>query len=426
MVKKVLVGLLLTAVLGAGAWAFVHFKGREQYGSVTPYNYGSGKIGSANVSTWADAVAKVKEARTEPAAGSGLVIPPELKHYSDRHWFLAAQVAEVEKYKVQTCHDFVELAGMIQRGELVPVPAVTSTYVLYGVGEKVDDGVFTKYEDDRQVGLYSENELKDAYKKLEEKRLDLQSKIASAKPVAAARRGRRTSRKPASADHGLLSLQQELKSVDEIKATLDQFYGRAGERQKLFREYQSLQSLATNFNGRFYELDIPTDRRAFKINMLSALRPEALKILEQVAAAYQSEFDRPLPVSSLVRPEQYQHALNRVNRNAVVIDTPPHSTGLAFDIDYRYMSTAEQTFIMAELARLKKEGRIEAIRERNANYHVFAFVNGVRPSDDLIAESLDKATVEPVQESHHSARHPPVGESVLRRGKTTKPKRRHR
>jgi hypothetical protein len=29
-----------------------------------------------------------------------------------------------------------------------------------------------------------------------------------------------------------------------------------------------------------------------------------------------------------------------VNRNAVLIDTPPHSTGLAFDIDYRYMSGA--------------------------------------------------------------------------------------
>src|SRR3569832_1674396 len=120
------------------------------------------------------------------------------------------------------------------------------------------------------------------------------------------------------------------------------------------------------------------------MNMLSVLRPQALKILEEVATAYHGHFARPLPVSSLVRPEEYQHSLRRVNRNAVTIDAPPHSTGLAFDIDYRYMSVAEQNFVMRELARLKNEGKIEVIRERSANYHVFAFINGARPSDELI------------------------------------------
>jgi len=109
-------------------------------------------------------------------------------------------------------------------------------------------------------------------------------------------------------------------------------------------------------------------------------------------------------VSSLVRPEQYQHSLRRVNRNAVTIDAPPHSTGLAFDIDYRYMSVAEQNFVMRELARLKTEGRIEVIRERSANFHVFAFINGVRPPDDLIAASLEKAGAPPKEEeeAHHT------------------------
>ena len=64
----------------------------------------------------------------------------------------------------------------------------------------------------------------------------------------------------------------------------------------------------------------------------------------------------------------------RVNRNATLIDTPPHSTGLAFDIDYRYMGPAEQNFVMSELARMKDAGRIEVLRERNANYHVFVFI----------------------------------------------------
>jgi hypothetical protein len=134
--------------------------------------------------------------------------------------------------------------------------------------------------------------------------------------------------------------------------------------------------------------------------MLSSLRPAALKVLEEVADAYHQRFDRPLPISSLVRPDQYQQSLRRVNRNAVTIESPPHSTGLAFDIDYRYMSGAEQNFVMAELAQLKNQGRIEAIRERNANYHVFAFLNGTRPSDDLISASLDEALPPGVEANH--------------------------
>jgi hypothetical protein len=96
-----------------------------------------------------------------------------------------------------------------------------------------------------------------------------------------------------------------------------------------------------------------------------------------------------------------------VNRNAVTIDAPPHSTGLAFDIDYRYMSVVEQNFVMRELARLKNEGKIEVIRERSANYHVFAFVNGARPSDDLITASLEKAGAPPKEEeAHHTEAKP--------------------
>lgn len=45
---------------------------------------------------------------------------------------------------------------------------------------------------------------------------------------------------------------------------------------------------------------------------------------------------------------------------------------------------------MTKLARLKNEGRIEVLRERNANYHVFVFIEGRRPSDDLITASLDE------------------------------------
>jgi hypothetical protein len=143
--------------------------------------------------------------------------------------------------------------------------------------------------------------------------------------------------------------------------------------------------------------------------------------MKEIAAAYHRQFDRPLPVSSLIRPEQYQRALRRVNRNAVLIDTPPHSTGLAFDIDYRYMSPAEQNFVMNELARLKDEGRIEVLRERSANYHVFVFIDGTRPGDDLIAASLEAAGA-PVKEANHATKTAKSAKSKSQKVKKAKAK----
>lgn len=383
--KKQLVALVLLMAAASGtAWALFHYGGLRWQLPNQSLNISS--AGEPATYSWTEAVERVKEARNDLSGGRE--VPPELKHYSDRHWFLATQVAEVEKYKVSTCQDFVDLAAMIERGEVVPVPLVTQSYVLYGVGQKADDAEFSRFQDGESVDLYDETQLHAAYLNLENRRSSLQKELGAAK----SQRGDNSKAK---------SLEQELATLATEKAKLDQFYGQGDTRQKLFRDYESLQRLAKNFAGRSYDLGNPADRQALKLNMLQALRPQALKVLEEVATAYHRQFSRPLPVSSLVRPEQYQHVLRRSNRNAVLIETPPHSTGLAFDIDYRYMSPAEQTFVMAELARLKNAGRIEAIRERSANYHVFAFLNGTRPSNDLITASLDEASV-PV-ESHHAA-----------------------
>lgn len=331
MKTRILFLVLFCAATCAGVWALVRFTDLRRSSFIRSATEVSSVTNTAAADAWTLAVEKVKADRGE-AAGGVAETPPELKHYSERYWFLATQVAEIEKYNVHTCQDFLDLAWMIQRGEMVSVPFVTDSHVLYGIGQRVDDSEFSRFEEeDQKTETYNE-----------------------------------------------------------------------AQRQKLLRDYGSLQALAKNFGGRSYDLNNPSDREELKKNMLSSLRPEALKIMEEVASAYHRQFGRPLPVSSLVRPEQYQHALRKVNRNAVLIETPPHSTGLAFDIDYRYMSAAEQSFVMTELARLKKEGRIEVIRESNANYHVFAFIHGRRPADDLIAASLEKAGA-PVQQAAHHA-----------------------
>jgi hypothetical protein len=357
----------------------------------------------ADPDLWARSMEKVKEDRG--ATGNvALEIPPELRHYTDRHWFLATQVAEVKKFNVQPVQDFVELAAMIERGEVVSVPAVTDTYILLGVAARVDGGVFTRYVANQNLELNDEAGLRAGYARLESAHAKLQTDISGLQTQLAALK-KRDSTKQDELQKELNARQQELKSNDADKAQLDQYYGQSngspGGRPKLWRDFESLQALAKNFGGRSFNLDDSSDRQALKVYLLSSLRPEGLKILEEVAKRYHDKFDRPLPVSSLIRPEQYQRALRKVNRYAVLIDTPPHSTGLAFDIDYRYMSGAEQNFLMTQLARMKDEGRIEVLRERGANYHVFAFIDGQRPNDDLITASLEDAGG-PEKETNHA------------------------
>jgi len=295
----------------------------------------------------------------------------------------------VKKQNLQTCQDFLDVAGMISRHEMVPVPLVTDDYVLFGVGAKADESAFTLYEDDHTVGIYDEAGLSAAYQRLANERQQVQNTVTQLKGRLAALKSRDRARR-ADLQKQLNEQEQQLSSIDEEKTALDQSYGQPDEREKLFSDYKSLQTLAKDFRGRSYDISTGTDRQALKVAMLSSLRPAALKILEEVAAVYHKQFDRPLPVSSLVRPEEYQHVLRRSNRAATNIDTPPHSTGLAFDIDYRFMPLGEQNFVMNELAQLKRDGRIEVLRERAANFHVFAFMDGVRPSDDLITVALDE------------------------------------
>ncbi len=422
--QKNLFALLFISIAAAvGVWALLRF-------TAPRWTVSTSSIANplpTSTDSWEEAVAKVKEDRPpELAAQAGAEVPEQLRQYSDTRWFLAAQIADVQKHNLQTSQDFVDLAGMIERGELVSLPALTDTYILYGVGATADDSRFSRFQDDHAIELYSDAELRDAYARFDSTRADLQSRIANARrQMATIKKGERAKQKELQKD--VSAREQELKAVDDQAALLKQFYGDPAGRATLFREYESLHKLATNFAGRSYNLDSPADRQAMKINLLRSIRPQALKVLEELAAAYHGKFDRRLPISSLVRPEQYQHALHRVNRNAVLIDTPPHSTGLAFDIDYRYMSAAEQAFVMGELARLKDLGRIEVLRERKANYHVFAFIDGSRPGDDLITAALEKAGG-PIKEANHAEKEPAkkAGKSKKSKKPTNKPKSRRR
>ena len=379
--------VLLSAAAGVAVWAALRYTAPNFLRSISSTDILPVDTRSTS-ELWEQAIARVKEDRAEVAGSAPLEIPPELRHYEERRWFLATQVAEVRKHNLATSQDYLDLATKLKNGDLVSVPAVTDTYVLFGVGQIANDDAFARHENDRNVELYNEHQLREEFARLDTARVNLATEISNLnRQIASLNRRDKTRR--SELQKQLATQQAQLKSNDEHKKQLHELYGQPASRERLFRDYESLQTLAKDFRGRTFDLENPADRQALKVTLLSSLRPQAFKLLEEIAAGYHRQFDRPLPVSSLVRPEQYQDSLRRVNRSATVIETPPHSTGLAFDIDYRYMSAAEQNFVMAELARMKQAGRVEVLRERRANIHVFVFIDGTRPGDDLVRASLE-------------------------------------
>ena len=422
--KHLLVVVIISVAAAAGVYALLRFTAPHWYVQWSAPSLSNSSLSNASADSWEEAVEKVKEARAEADNNVAIEVPPQLRHYSDRQWFLASQVAEVRRHNIRTSQDFVDLAAMIERRELVSMPALTDSYILYGVGATADDQRFSRLAGDQNVELYNDAQLHDAYARIDGTRANLRTQIAGlSSQLGKVKKGERAKQRELQKE--LSARQQELKSADDEKALLDQFYGTAGNRQGLFADFESLQRLAKSFGGRAYNLDDAIDRHALKVNLLRSLRPQALKVLEDIAAKYHARFDRRLPVSSLVRPEQYQKALRKVNRSATNIDTPPHSTGLAFDIDYRYMSAAEQLFIMTELARLKDAGTIEVLRERSANYHVFVFLDGTRPTDELIAASVERPE-EPVEEANHAARKSSKAKAKPQKARNNAPKSRAR
>ena len=361
--------------------------GRKGYVSYLPSTL---TAEAAEVNAWTQAVQKVKEDRGEPVGKQAKVeTPAQLRHYSDTRRFLAVQYAEWRQHQFETPKDFADLARMLKRGEMVELRPVTKDYILFGVGGSADKEPFTRYAARQRITLYGEAELAQEYARIAESGTKLENEIASLKREITSLERREKALRVKLQSH-IVEKEKALKAERVHKEFLDRSYGDNEGRRQLFAAYGSLESFAKGMPDRTYDINDGRSRLELKVRMLSSLRPEALKVMEEVAVAYREKFDRPLPLSSLVRPDEYQHALSKVNPNATRMETPPHSTGLAFDIYNKFMTAEEQSFIMAHLARLEDDGRIEVLRENRDHYHVFAFIDGARPNEALISASLGK------------------------------------
>ena len=88
MTKRIVLILFLFAAVAVTAWAAIRFVLPKWYARQI---HQRAEIATAGIpETWDQAAEKVKADRGEPAGVSARVeTPPELKHYEERHWFLA-------------------------------------------------------------------------------------------------------------------------------------------------------------------------------------------------------------------------------------------------------------------------------------------------------------------------------------------------
>jgi hypothetical protein len=349
---------------------------------------------------YVEAVSKAEGDRGEPTGRKAKVeIPEELKQYREARRFLAIQGAAADEAGVKSPHDFAELAETIRGGgELVEVPRLGNAYVLYGVGLTAT-GAVTHYDlkNRKVVPLFAnleELEAAEAGLAAERKRLAEELKGLDERLKGLGRTEREERARLLAEAAGR---KKDLAAASEKEKLLAAYYGSPGAKgraqtgERLFAEYAALERLARDFGGRSYDLRHAGSSREFQARMLSHVRPAALALLEELGAAYQSKFGRPLPVTSLVRTEEYQRLLRESgNPNAADVAPPPHTTGLAFDIYYRYMTAAEQEFVMAEIARLESAGRVEALRELRDHYHVFVFAEGRKPEEASVDRMLGR------------------------------------
>lgn len=359
-------------------------------------------VEASQADPWKEAAHKVEEDRGEPVGRKAQVeIPVELQHYSDRRRFLAVQVAESRGLTYKIPLDYTDLVELIREKLLVEMEPLGADYIIYGVGGNATGEPFEHYDiqTGENVPLYANDE---EFTK-EDERLTESLKGPTARLADLQSELRKTPKRDRSRRNTLATeaagTQKSITAITDRKKLLESFYKNPEQKKRLLTDYRTLAEFASGFDGKSYDLNDPKARREFKVRLLSFIRPEARDVLSNIARSYKEKFDRPLPITSLIRPEQYQKHLSETNANATRIASPPHATGLAFDVYNYYMTSAEQNYLMGLIAKLESEGRVEALRETRDHIHVFVFPAGRRPDEKLIAQELNYKSSQPAAEA---------------------------
>jgi hypothetical protein len=343
------------------------------------------------VNPWKAAARLVEENRGQPIGRAARVhVPAELRHYADKRRFLALQVAGWMEKDYPIPKDEADLAAMIDRGEMVEVPALGKDHILYGVGANATGEPLAHFDraTGREIPLFSRYDLFEDAAAEWSAQADAKKAAAAEATAQAAKIPRAQARRRRVLVAAARKAGQEAAALLKRRTQVAAWYDDPQRRRVLVAERQTLDDLAQRLGKRSYDLDDPQDRRAFRGRLLSFLRPPARDRLLDLAARYHTRFGRPLPITSLVRTEQYQRQLGETNPNATRISIPPHTTGLAYDVYYHYMTGPEQDELMDMVAEDERAGRVESLRENRDHIHIFAFADGRRPPETLVAEAM--------------------------------------
>src|SRR6185503_13314525 len=225
-VSQVALGLWLTALLPLAVTgcrqepAPVEVKQEEPTPSPTP----EPRTTPVPPETWAAAIEKVEERRNSPGK---IEVPTELKHYDDSRRFLALQMADSKEEGFDLPHDQGELVEMVQKGELVEMPALGDDYILYDVGTATREDPLTHYDpaSAKDVKLFPDFP---AYAAEDQRLADEEKRPGSVGAKARAER--------------------EVLSV---------FYSDPARRHRLFAEYRAVTHMVYDFRGLSYDLNDP-------------------------------------------------------------------------------------------------------------------------------------------------------------------------
>lgn len=159
-------------------------------------------------------------------------------------------------------------------------------------------------------------------------------------------------------------------------------------------EFKIIKTLADDFDGEKYDLNVPADRKQIKLRLLRMIDPAAKSVLDEISLAYFNEFNRPLRINALVRSLEYQIGLNAFNESSFRItgddSLAPHSSGLAFDFSFKYMAGDEQNFIMKMAAEMERKGLVDAMRETGDSevFHIFVYKDGKPPKVNMPVKTI--------------------------------------
>ena len=109
------------------------------------------------------------------------------------------------------------------------------------------------------------------------------------------------------------------------------------------------------------------------------IRPWSKSFLDRTGAQFYAKFHERLRVTSLVRTEDFQERLARINGNAAPASGPTqssHLTGATLDISKAKMSPAQRNWMRNHLVTHAASGYLYAIEERRQpTFHIMVYKN---------------------------------------------------